>query len=152
MNYGRQTYFFLPSMEDDLNFVNGRRPQFCKWKTTSIFVNGRQPQLFSNIRRLQHSCEWKTATIFFQMNMNRGMNQVSDSVAIQDKTNPGKAGKWTKSGVITDYLGFQKHEIKIDGSNHLSTRHRSHFCLSVRVSQICPKCQRNLYSGQAGAR
>ena len=60
------------------------------------------------------------------MNMNRGMNQVSDSVAIQDKTNPGKAGKWTKSGVITDYLGFKNYEIKIDGSNHLSTRHRSH--------------------------
>ena len=52
--------------------------------------------------------------------------QVGDCVAIQDKTNPGKAGKWTKSGVVTDSLGFQNYEIKIDGSNHLSTRHRSH--------------------------
>ena len=52
--------------------------------------------------------------------------QVGDSVAIQDKSDPGKAGKWTKTGVITDSLGFQSYEVKIDGSNTLSTRNRAH--------------------------
>ena len=52
--------------------------------------------------------------------------KVGDNVAIQDKTMPGKAGKWTKTGVITDSLGFQSYEVKVDGSNLLTTRHRTH--------------------------
>ena len=52
--------------------------------------------------------------------------KVGDCVAIQDKSNTGKAGKWTKTGVVTDSLGFQSYEIKVDGSNHLQTRNRCH--------------------------
>ena len=48
---------------------------------------------------------------------------IGDPVAVQDKTNSGKAGKWTKTGVITDSLGFQSYEVKIDGGNSLTTRH-----------------------------
>ena len=51
---------------------------------------------------------------------------IGDSVAVQDKTNSGKAGKWNKTGIITDSLGFQSYEVRIDGSNTLTTRHRSH--------------------------
>ena len=52
--------------------------------------------------------------------------QVGDCVAIQDKSNTGKAGKWTKTGVVTDSLGFQSYEVKVDGSNYLQTRNRCH--------------------------
>ena len=51
---------------------------------------------------------------------------IGDTVAIQDKSDPGKAGKWTKTGTVTDSLGFQSYEIKVDGSNHLTTRNRAH--------------------------
>ena len=83
------------------------------------------------------------------MKMNRGMNpiQVCDCVAIKVKTNPDKAGKWTKSGVITDYLGFQNYEIKIDGSNHLSTRHRSHLRKIVPyINSLSPALPKNSLS------
>ena len=52
--------------------------------------------------------------------------QVGDAVAVQDKSTPGKMGKWTQTGIITDVLGFQSYEVKIDGSNRLTTRNRSH--------------------------
>ena len=51
---------------------------------------------------------------------------VGDTVAIQDKTNPAKAGKWTKTGIVTENLGFQNYEVKVHGSNNLSSRHRTH--------------------------
>ena len=51
---------------------------------------------------------------------------VGDSVALQDKTDAKKAGKWTKTGIITDSLGFQSYEVKVDGSNNLTTRNRAH--------------------------
>ena len=51
---------------------------------------------------------------------------VGDTVAIQDKTDAKKAGKWTKTGIITDSLGFQSYEVKVDGSNTLTTRNRAH--------------------------
>ena len=47
-------------------------------------------------------------------------------VNIQDKTNPAKAGKWTKTGIVTENLGFQNYEVKVHGSNNLSSRHRTH--------------------------
>ena len=47
-------------------------------------------------------------------------------MAVQDKSNPGKIGKWTQTGTITDVLGFQSYEVKIDGCNRLTTRNRSH--------------------------
>ena len=52
--------------------------------------------------------------------------QIGDAVAVQDKSVPGKAGKWTKTGIITDSLGFQSYELKVDGSNLLTTRNRAH--------------------------
>ena len=51
---------------------------------------------------------------------------IGDTVAIQDKTVPGKAGKWTKTGTITDKSGFQNYEVRVHGSNLLSSRHRTH--------------------------
>ena len=67
---------------------------------------------------------------------------IGDCVAIQDKTVPGKAGKWTKTGTVTDSLGFQNYEIKIDGSNVLSTRHRTH------LRKIIPYTNSHMSSGQ----
>ena len=52
--------------------------------------------------------------------------QIGDCVAIQDKSDSGKAGKWTKTGTVTDSLGFQSYEVKVDGSNLLQTRNRCH--------------------------
>ena len=52
--------------------------------------------------------------------------QIGDPVAIQDKSDLSKPGKWTKTGIVTDNLGFQSYEIKVDGSNNLTTRNRSH--------------------------
>ena len=51
---------------------------------------------------------------------------IGDTVAIQNKTVPGKAGKWTKTGTITDKSGFQNYEVRVHGSNLLSSRHRTH--------------------------
>ena len=67
---------------------------------------------------------------------------IGDCVAIQDKTVPGKAGKWTKTGIVTDSLGFQNYEIKIDGSNVLSTRHRTH------LRKIIPYTNSHMSDGQ----
>ena len=52
--------------------------------------------------------------------------KVGDCVAIQDKSDPSKAGKWNKTGIVTDSLGFQSYEVKVDGSNNLTSRNRSH--------------------------
>lgn len=51
---------------------------------------------------------------------------VGDNVAIQDASNLGKPGKWTKTGLVTDCLPFQSYEIKVDGSNSLTKRNRVH--------------------------
>ena len=55
-----------------------------------------------------------------------GPLEIGDSVALQDKSDPGKSGRFTKTGTVTDSLGFLQYEVKIDGSNRISTRHRSH--------------------------
>lgn len=52
--------------------------------------------------------------------------EVGDNVSIQDVANKGKAGKWTKTGVITEKLPFNSYEVKIDGSNKLTKRIRVH--------------------------
>ena len=52
--------------------------------------------------------------------------KIGDTVAIQDKSDSGKSGKWNKTGIITDSLGFQSYEVKVDGSNTISVRNRSH--------------------------
>ena len=49
-----------------------------------------------------------------------------DCVAIQDEAKFGKAGKWTKTGIITQVLPFQSYEVKVDGSNKLTRRNRVH--------------------------
>ena len=51
---------------------------------------------------------------------------IGNSVVLQNKTDPGKSGKFTKTGIITDSFGFQQYEVKVDGSNNLTTRHRFH--------------------------
>ena len=51
---------------------------------------------------------------------------IGDCVAIQDASNLGKPGKWTKTGLITDCLPFQSYELKVDGSNLLTKRNRVH--------------------------
>jgi hypothetical protein len=51
---------------------------------------------------------------------------IGDNVAIQDASNLGKPGKWTKTGLVTDCLPFQSYEIKVDGSNSLTKRNRVH--------------------------
>ena len=52
--------------------------------------------------------------------------KVGDCVAIQDKSDPSKAGKRNKTGIGTDSLGFQWYGVKVDGSNNLTSRNRSH--------------------------
>ena len=47
-------------------------------------------------------------------------------MAIQDSSKPGKPGKWTKTGVVTDTLPFHSYEVKVDGSNFLTKRNRVH--------------------------
>ena len=52
--------------------------------------------------------------------------KAGDNVAIQDSSKPGKPGKWTKTGIVTDCLPFHSYEIKIDGNNYLTKRNRVH--------------------------
>ena len=47
-------------------------------------------------------------------------------MAVQDKSVPSKAVKWNKTGIITDSLGFQSYELRVNGSNLLTTRNRAH--------------------------
>ena len=47
-------------------------------------------------------------------------------VAIQDEAKFGKAGKWTKTGTITQVLPFQSYEVRVHGSNKLTKRNRVH--------------------------
>ena len=49
-----------------------------------------------------------------------------DCVAIQDEAKFGKAGKWTKTGTITQVLPFQSYEVRVHGSNKLTKRNRVH--------------------------
>ena len=68
---------------------------------------------------------------------------VGDNVAIQDASKPGKPGKWTKTGVVTDCLPFQSYELKVDGSNFMTKRNRVHLRkITPYVSQTILQEQR----------
>ena len=47
-----------------------------------------------------------------------------DTVAVQDLTNKGKPGRWTKSGIIVEVLPHDAYLVKVHGSRALTKRNR----------------------------
>ena len=50
--------------------------------------------------------------------------QDGDTVAVQDLTNKGNPGRWTKSGVIVEVLPHDAYLVKVHGSRALTKRNR----------------------------
>ena len=54
-------------MEDDLIFlINGRRPQFFQMEDDLIFLNGRRPKYSCEWKTTSNSFKWKTTSIFLK--------------------------------------------------------------------------------------